>query len=129
MRSERPADSRLAIVAATVTFALGLCLTGPAASAVVESTFPLSDDQSCDPVADQVRGRERWRHQAVDAEAERHALPAMPWMTVQKMIGAISTRIALMEAFAERRHPLAGIGVEAAERDAIARSTKNHSCK
>ena len=72
MCSERPADSRLAIVAPAVTFALGLCLTGPAASAVVESAFPLSDDQSCDPVADQVRGRERWRHQAVDAEAERH---------------------------------------------------------
>ena len=33
-----------------------------------------------------------------------------PWMTVQKMIGAISTRIALMKAFAERRHPQAGIG-------------------
>jgi hypothetical protein len=42
----------------------------------------------------------------------------MPWMTVQKMTGAISTRIALMKAFAERRRPQAGIGVEAAERDA-----------
>jgi hypothetical protein len=31
-------------------------------------------NQSSDPVADQVRGRERLRHRAADAEDERHAL-------------------------------------------------------
>ena len=118
MRSERPADSRLAIVAATVTFALGLCLTGPAASAVVESAFPLSDDRVATPLPIRFVGVSAGDIRRWMPRLSRHALPAMPWMTVQKMIGAISTRIALMKAFAERRHPQAGIGVEAAKRDA-----------
>jgi hypothetical protein len=46
----------------------------PQTGALVERALPLGDDERRNPVADQVRRRERLRYQAVDSEDERDAL-------------------------------------------------------
>lgn len=51
-----------------------LASKAPLQLALVERALPLGDDERRNPVADQVRRRERLRHQAVDAEDERDAL-------------------------------------------------------
>jgi hypothetical protein len=51
-----------------------LAREAPLQLALVERALPLGDDERRNPVADQVRRRERLRHQAVDAEDERDAL-------------------------------------------------------